>query len=141
MSAPARDKPDRRGRLALIHTAKRVLGLDDEAYRDMLWSIAGERSAKGLTPAQLDRVITRLREMGFEPRPMRKLPHPQQRKIAAMWSQLHREGLVRSRSDRSLDAFVKRMTEIERLEWLPPAECNLVIEALKSWLERKPPPS
>jgi len=40
--------PLRRAQLAKIHIAKKELGLDDETYRSMLWTIARVRSASDL---------------------------------------------------------------------------------------------
>ena len=39
-------------------------------------------------------------------------------------------------SDRHLSAFVKKLTGIERAEWLAPEEAIKVIEVLKGWLAR-----
>ncbi len=52
---------------ALLHVAKTQLELDDDMYREILQQEAGVKSSKDLTPAGLDKVITRLEKMGFEP--------------------------------------------------------------------------
>lgn len=63
---------------ALLHTAKRQLGLDDDGYRDMLEAHAGVRSASDLTQRSFDQVITHLKSAGFRvlpaPRYQRALP-------------------------------------------------------------------
>jgi phage gp16-like protein len=52
--------------LAKIHIAKNQLALDDETYRNMLWTIARVRSAKDLTSDGRRRVLDHLRSRGFK---------------------------------------------------------------------------
>ncbi|MCB1832076.1 MAG: regulatory protein GemA [Geminicoccaceae bacterium] len=133
----AMTEPERRKRkLALAHTAKKALGLDDDAYRDLLERLTGRRSAKDLDILDLDKVVMELRRMGFEPKPRRKLDEPQHRMIDALWIDLFRMKKVRNDSPQSLDAYCKRMTGIDRLEWLDPERANVVIEGLKAWKNR-----
>lgn len=145
--------PRRRAELALIHTAKRALGLEDDQYRDLLEAWTGKRSAGVLSPAQRQAVIEYLRKMGFaarqsgEPRrkpastPVQKVTMeagdaPQVRKIKAQWLGLHLLGAVKNPSLQSLDAFVKRVCGIDRLAWTRPAHQQKLIEVLKRWTER-----
>ena len=55
---------------------------------------------------------------------------PQQKKIWALWLDLHSKGEVKNKSVQALNAFIKRMTkgQCERLEWLTAAQANMVIE-------------
>jgi phage gp16-like protein len=124
-------------RIKLIHTAKRELGLDDDAYRDLLARETGQRSAKDLDLDQLGAVVEALRRAGFRAKPRgQALKEPQHRLIAALWGELHAAGAVADGSARALAAFVRRQTGIERLEWLPSAEAAKVAEALKAWRAR-----
>lgn len=50
---------------ALIHVAKTQLGLNDDRYRDLLRSTCGVESSKELDYFQYDKLIKRLRELGF----------------------------------------------------------------------------
>ncbi|MFO1038127.1 MAG: regulatory protein GemA [Geminicoccaceae bacterium] len=127
---------DRRAQLALVHMGRKQLGLDEDTYRQLLERVAGRRSAGELKPSQLRSVIGEMRRLGFKDRPVRKLKEPQHRKIAALWAELRRAGVLREKTDRALDAFVKRQTGVERLEWLDATQSNRVIEALKSWGKR-----
>ena len=52
--------------IKLIHVAKTKLGLEDDVYRDILESSTGKTSSKLLTPAQLEAVFDRLKQLGFE---------------------------------------------------------------------------
>ncbi len=56
--------------IRLVKTLWRGLGSDDDdAYREMLMSVAGVKSAKDLTDRNIDAVITHLRRCGAEYRP------------------------------------------------------------------------
>lgn len=50
-------QPDAKRLLQLVR-GRRELGLEDEDYRTLLESVTGARSAKGLSVAQLDAVVT-----------------------------------------------------------------------------------
>lgn len=53
--------------LALIHIAKLQLGMDDDQYRDLLFTIGRVRSAKDLDWAGRQRVIEHFKKCGFKP--------------------------------------------------------------------------
>lgn len=55
-----------RGQFALVHVAKKELGLTDEAYRDILFVEAQVESSRDLSPAGLDKVLRRFQEMGWQ---------------------------------------------------------------------------
>ncbi len=57
-----------RRQLALLHVARRELGLDDTAYRDLLESATGVRSAADLDYAGFRALLRRLERLGFRPR-------------------------------------------------------------------------
>ena len=61
---PAKSKTIRNSELAAIHCAKKELGLDDDTYRDMLWSIARVRSAGDLDWTGRKRVLDHLKSRG-----------------------------------------------------------------------------
>lgn len=51
--------------IQLIHVAKSRLGLDDDAYRAILWGDFGAESSKTLTYRQAHDLIERFKTMGF----------------------------------------------------------------------------
>lgn len=54
--------------LAVLHVAKKQLGLDDDTYRDILKAHAGVRSAKDLDTDGFENVMRYLKlELGFRP--------------------------------------------------------------------------
>lgn len=130
----------RKADLAAIHTGKRALGLDDAEYRGLLEDLTGKRSAADLTAAERHLVLDRMRELGFKRpdgrRPERRRP-TQIDKARALWAELDAIGALTDASQAALHSFCERQTGKSRLEWCTPAELNLVIEGLKSWLARK----
>ena len=63
-------KPDtKRREIALIHIAKADLGLDDETYRDVLWTVARVRSAADLDFAGRNKVLDHFKARGWKPKP------------------------------------------------------------------------
>jgi phage gp16-like protein len=128
--------------LAAIHVAKKNLGLDESTYRDFLFATTGHRSAADLSDGQLQQVIELLRKRGFkrtpaeEKRSRRMADNRQLAMIRGLWRKLRYAGALADPSERHLSAFVKKMTGIERPEWLAPEEAIAVIEGLKSWLAR-----
>ncbi len=56
--------------------------------------------------------------------------------IYGLWNQLYRAGKLRDGSIQGLNAYVKRIVGVERLEWLTVAQKQKLIEMLKGWLRR-----
>lgn len=140
MADPCRASADpalaRRRELGLIHTGRGQLGMGEPEYRLMLQRVTGKSSAAELTAAERHLVIDELRRLGFKAPRRRPLAEPQQRMIRGLWIDLAKREALRDRSDRALDAFVKRQSGVDRLEWLDVPGCAKVIEALKAWLAR-----
>lgn len=128
---------DRNADLARIHIAKKQLGLDDDTYRDMLWSIGRVRSAGDLDFAGRRRVLEHLRSCGFKtvvkaPRPASgwewvnnaaEEKKPMLRKIAVL---LRDAG----RGKEYVDGMAKKMCHVERVEFCTPKQLHDVISAL-----------
>ncbi len=62
---PMTNADTRRRELAAIHVAKKQLGLDDDTYRAMLWTLGRVESAADLDHAGRQAVIEHLRRRGF----------------------------------------------------------------------------
>lgn len=134
-------KPDaRNSQLAQIHIAKKNLGLDDETYRDMLFTIARVRSSSELDHAGRAKVLDHLKKCGWKPKtsPMKSRPtdDPQINMCRALWLELHAVGKVHNPEEAALQRYAQRQTKIARLEWLNSKQMNTVIESLKQWLNR-----
>ncbi|HHL33124.1 MAG TPA: regulatory protein GemA [Desulfobulbaceae bacterium] len=132
--------------LAKIHIAKKELGLTDEEYRGILSARFGKTTAAKLTPGQSFQLINYFKAQGWKPKYQQKLPgvysrpnDAQEGKIIALWIELHKAGVIRDRSDRALQSFVRRMTKKKKdhLRWCTTFEKHTIIEALKDWGERE----
>lgn len=132
----------RRADLAKIHIAKKDLSWDDDTYRDILWTVCQVRSAGELTAAGRARFLAHIakcrgQSQARASKPVRKALTAPQKKMWSLWQQLGDRGLVKQRDMAALLVFVKRTTQVDRLEWLNGAQESLVIEALKQWLDRR----
>jgi len=64
---PARSAQSiRNGELAQIHLAKQQLGMDDESYRNVLWTVARVKSAADLDWSGRKRVLDHMKACGFK---------------------------------------------------------------------------
>lgn len=135
--------------IGAIHALKARAALDDDSYRDLLARETGRRSAKELTRDQAGRVIDRLKVLsGGSEAPVKaaskplaegalKLEGPFVGQCRSLWIAGWNLGVIGDRTDRALVAFVERQTGIASLSWLrDPAQAQMVIEALKAWINR-----
>jgi len=147
MNSPRVKKPtdnkSRQDDLAKIHIAKQQLGMDDETYRSMLWTIARVRSSANLDFQQRRKVLDHLISRGWKPQPpkaagtKRPLANTDQIKmIRGLWLQLHELHEVRDPSEAAMNRFAKNQMKIDRLEWLKVDQASKVIEMLKQWVAR-----
>ncbi|MBV7315470.1 gp16 family protein [Shewanella sp. NIFS-20-20] len=125
--------------LKLVQIGKRDLQLDDDMYRNLLEQVTGQRSAKGLSDSQLNDVVALMKKRGFKPKKKPVARAAEVAKIRAIWLTMFDQDFVRSKTDVSINTYVKRMTKtsngqgVERIEWLKPAQAAMVLEALKKW--------
>ena len=135
----------RQALIRVVHVAKRELGLDEEAYRDVLQSATGKRSTSDMAEFELRRLLDHLKTCGFKVKSARKsarkhdVPmdqHEQSRKIRALWLQLADMGIIRDPSEAALCRWIKRETGVEALAWLDGDQASHSIEKLKKWNQR-----
>ncbi len=137
MSAARKKDLQRNADLAAIHVGKKALGLDDDTYRDFLFATTGHRSASELDSAQLRLVIERMRACGFKKIPPRPADNAQDRMARALYHECVRSGALRDRREKGFLKLAKKVTGVERLEWMNAEDANKLIEALKSIKRRK----
>ena len=108
-----------------IHIAKTQLGLDDEVYRDLLYGVTEKTSTKGMSVAEMSKVLNLLIEKGWKPNTKGKkaqkpskdyyeipdhAPHAKQKRyLAALWNALDYKmsGLdTRAKSQAGVDSFI-----------------------------------
>jgi phage gp16-like protein len=131
----------RRSLLAKVHIAAKTLGLEDDAYRDMLEALTGQRSAGDLSVKQLTLVIAALRKRGWDdadPRPERRKPKPRATpgcapllgKIEALLADAGRPWTYAM-------AMARRMYGLDKLEWAKPEQLRGIIAALTKDAQRR----
>ena len=138
----------RRKDLAIIHIAKKSLGMDDDTYRQMLFTIARVRSAADLNHTGRIAVIEHLHALGFKsPRPItnsrrhykRGTTKPQVGLMLHLWHCLARAGAVDAPGRHGLRTWVKAASRkyhphdvgYDAPELLPNDVTNKLIEMLK----------
>jgi len=113
--------------LAKIHIAKAQLRLDDDTYRDMLWTVGRVRSAKDLTSDGRRHVLNHLRSRGFKDigrgRPHNADKSPQIRKVEALLADAKRPWSY-------ADAMARRMFQVDRVTFCTPQQLQKLIAAL-----------
>lgn len=127
--------------LRLIHVAKSQTGIDDDAYRAILSGSAGVGSAAEIkTWAQFGAVMRAFRNLGFTPRRTQVEPQGgrnplwitarQEYYIRGLWRLVSR-----SKDDKSLRAFVRRITGADDISFLRKVDAKNVITALRKMAE------
>jgi len=130
-------------------------------------ALDGKTSTKAMqTLAELDKVIKALRKKGFKVR-YKKTPAvivptlqrgnasptapavkgdvlsrpladgPQDKKLRALWLDMHKQAIVKDPSEEALAKWVKREYKVEALQWLNSDQCSNAIEKLKKWQRRE----
>lgn len=118
------------------------LGMTDDDLHALVFRETGKESIRELTQGQINEVARVLQNMkdgvSRSTRPKRTdeggdaRTVQQRRKIYALT-----ESLGWNDNPQRIQGFVKRMTGVDRLEWLNVAQCEKVIEGLKAILKRQ----
>lgn len=130
------------GLIAKIHVAKKKLALQDDSYRAILLRVGGAESCKDMTVKQLEAVLEEFKRFGFKATakrragPRKMADGAEVSKIRALWLDLYHLGELRDSSEEALAHFASRCTKVRALQWLTPAQVDIVIKALRGWLER-----
>ena len=124
-----------------IHSIRRASPqFTEEDYRALLKREFRAASSKTLSQPQAAKLIEMLKvtcgQSAYRGAAV-TAEGPYAGKLRALWMSAHNLGLVRSRDDRAMMAFVKRQTKIEHTRFLvEPAAAMKAIEALKKWISR-----
>lgn len=123
-----------RGQLAVLHIAKKRLGLDDATYRDMLQSYDGVESAKDLSLQGFRQIMNCFVDAGFGTKLLERsgMATPDQiRKIYASWWSLSGSYYDEGQERTSLKGFLKKRFSVDHETFLSFKEAHKVIEAIK----------
>ena len=117
----------RKRELAQIHVAKAQLGLDDDTYRAMLWTVARVKSAADLDWAGRKKVIDHLKSAGAK---SKSRPAPAASKAVLVYKIRAQLIALDNKPDAYADGMARHMFHIERFEWCDPAQLGKIIAAL-----------
>lgn len=135
----------RRADLAAIHIAKKALAWDEDTYRDVMFTVCRVRSSALLDftgrktfLAHLQACQRQMGGAGTTVAPARKQApwSARHRQIWSLWQQLADALLVQDRTRKALDAWVKRQTGVDRMEWANGPQLDALIDSAKGWLAR-----
>lgn len=137
-------KPDPRNRdLGRIHILKKDLGLNDDQYRVLLWTIARVDSSKDLDSYGRRQVIEHLeahaKRAGLTRRPARQTAAPDKAPMVAKIRALLINAPGGARDDAYADAMAARMFRVERFTWCSHDELHRLIAALSVDARRHAP--
>lgn len=125
------------GALRMLHAERRKNNISDDIFRAILMGQTGKESSKGISWENAKRCVREMQKHGPKNGELKKDPNfrkassdPLVRKVYKLWAILRRHDVVNARFP---DAFVKKMTDCDRADFCTPAQCNIVIEALKKW--------
>lgn len=132
--------------IQLIHIGKSKLCLDDDTYRSLLVAMTGKDSTKAMNIGELNKVLARLKQLGFVVTNQKKDPKPiddktsrgieqQIKLIRHLWLDLHALGAVRDESEQALATYIKNQTQTA-IDDLGSEQASNVIERLKNWRKR-----
>jgi len=141
--------PNRNRLYKLLRVGKSELQWDEDFYRQMLKEHGakeqeGKYSASTMSIAQMEVLLSHMKRCGFKVKrsPQRisadvaKRKAAQKAKLTAIWLCLFDNGVVRNRSEASMEKFVARFTDNKPLRWATEKQMSDAIEALKKMAER-----
>lgn len=114
--------------LGKIHLGAKQLGLEDNAYRDMLWTIARVRSSADLDEQGRQDVIEHLQLCGAVfTRTRRTRPAQGRKKLVSKVRAFLTEA---ERPDAYADGMAQKMFGVDKFEWLDRDQLRRLVAAL-----------
>ncbi|MGK8252739.1 gp16 family protein [Moraxella lacunata] len=132
--------------IQLIHIGKSKLCLDDDTYRSLLVAMTSKDSTKAMNVYELNKVLTRLKQLGFVVTHKKKDPKPiddktsldteqQIKLIRHLWLDLYALGAVRNESEQALASYIQNQAKTA-IDDLDSEQASNIIERLKNWRKR-----
>jgi len=128
----------RNAELAKIHIAKKDLGLDDDTYRDILWTICRAKSSADLDSTKRFKLLAHFRHLGWKPTrtKKKKITDPKESKIWSLLYQIRDLGEIQTVTKTTVRKQVEKFTGCSDVRFCTEAQKSHVIECLKQWLAR-----
>ena len=131
-----------RSRLAVLHVARKQLGLSEEHYRALLLGAGGVESAAELDELGFERAMSAMNGMGFRStwnrrtyganRPGMASP-AQAALIRGLWGELRGE----DPGDAALNAWLAKYHKVAALRFADQAKAGAILTALKAMAARR----
>lgn len=131
MSNP-QEKNRRTKEIAMIHIASKQLGMDEETYRAMLFTIARVRSSADLDHAGRQAVIAHLKSRGFVAPVLRAVGKDKQATFNKIQALLKAANL----SPAYADGIAFKMFGLRKIQWCDADQMRKIIAALKYQQQR-----
>ncbi|SAL34173.1 hypothetical protein AWB69_03111 [Caballeronia udeis] len=124
--------------IQLIRAARRELNLSEHAYRDLMKSVTGQRSARDLNDNQLHRFIECLKKIVSRPKHVDQddSHDPLYTEARALWHTLALAGQVDQDTDDAFNAYVKLEVGTDHWRLLNDHQRIAMVERLKGWVRR-----
>ena len=138
--------------IAAIHALKSKLQLSTDDYRALLVNLTGKSSSTDMSQAERTKVRDHMQGLAERlgvARPARRgamsgqafakskaAASPRERKVWALWHQLHKSKLISNPGKAALDAWVLRTVHVSTVRFVTPGQLDICIEALKAWDKR-----
>lgn len=127
--------------IRIIHTAKRALALDDDAYRALLLRVGKSNSSASMTDAQRTAVIVEMRRLGFaEPEAGKRKRWPGEPKDCDARPMLTKVRALLADARRPWSyahGTAKRMFHVERVEFLRDDDLHKLVAAMQADANRR----
>lgn len=129
----------RKADLAMIHVAKKALGLEDDAYRAILVNVTGKSSSASLNASERQAVLDRFKKVGFKVDKnnagrARPKAAPQR---AQLVNKIEAQLTVAKLPWSYADAMAKRICGVDRIEFCQPAQLVKIVAALSYDAQRR----
>ncbi|WP_304223046.1 regulatory protein GemA [Gracilinema caldarium] len=123
--------------IKLIHTARRQLALDDEAYRTILGAAGIESSKELSSEKQFDEIMQAFKNLGFKYQKKKEiiLPNRASKAQIAYIKRLWDLG-SRSKTESGLRQFLRRIGHVDDVNFLTKQQASAVILALEDILKK-----
>jgi len=107
----------RKALLAKVHIAAKDLGFTDVIYRDILNGHYGAESAGHLSLIQLEDLVEYFRKLGWAPKKKKRTIRDGSMQVSALRRRAQEIAREIENGDSRLAGLVKRICDVERLEW------------------------
>jgi len=124
-----------------IKTAQRYFNMDDATYRNFLFSTVKRQSCTECADFQLAQIINAFEKEGFRNVGNSRATRSEGKYapvLKAVWLSGWNLGVVRSRDDAAMIAFVQRQTGVSHTRFLTDGrDARKAIEGMKRWIARE----